>query len=277
MQAPQPQAFGQPAMPQSFNSYGQGRSNKKLITMLLGGVSALIILIVGGIFAMNALGGVSRDDYKEAYKLTTDTYSAYSDLSTGFYSIQSDTGSADSKAADMADAKNKFETKLTALGKAKAIKKDADLKADYKKVTDKKKVFYEAYDTLIEAYLYILPEVTKISGYYPSSSTSTSPISSAKSGLTALNLKTESNKKFVNDLLAQLDDYQKYATKYTASLKDYRSYNPSNYTNYSSSRDKVRALITTWRDNLTKTLDDKDINDELNDLGRAVTKKYNDS
>lgn len=263
----------QPAPAPGMPPTGSGM-NKKLILSIVGGVVALLVILIGIVVAVT-LGSVSQKDYKDAADVINDMRTSYSKTTGVYLSTYSTETEIKNGVEKMQEGSKEFDEDYAKLAELKAIKNDPEVNELYKKLDEKKPKFDMAIDVQVEAYEKITPVAQKANDVSGVSSVSSaiSKLEDMKKELEDLDLKHEVNKDYIDELVSWLDEFIPIVKKYAEGRADYKKYDSSVSSKYFDLSTKGSDIDRDWRSNLEKVIDDGQIRDEMNELIEEINAK----
>jgi uncharacterized coiled-coil protein SlyX len=236
--------------------------------VLLAGVLVLVLFLV--------LGGVSKQDYTEAYQAVRDLRSPTSNLSSLYFSTSSTETSIKNNFDSLKKNRTELNQDLQQLGDMKAIKNDQKAQELYKTVADEKVKLDKYLDALEEIYEKIYPIAKELSNlsYSSSSDSVLSTLKSFQAKLQDLEPKQTVNKDYIDTLNRVVPEYISALEAYLNGIGS-GSYDPSLYEKYSAASEKLTDADSDWQSNLKKLSSDIELSDAYNDLGEYLTDKVN--
>lgn len=254
-------------------------ASKGLIFGIIGGVVALILLVVGVILALVVFGGPSKNDYASANVKLNEVKDSYNQLtSLEYVSTYGVTATSVQTNLDkLKSIKSNVDTGVSELGKMRAMN-NKDVKASYNALEAKMPSFDTAMDTYIEVYDKIMPVVVKLDDATNSSSATSSSVMSAitatRQSLEVLNLQQEVNKTYAQGLISQIKILEDAASKYLAMKAGTLAYDSTIVSQYYAASSALTDLDKDWQSDLQKVADSGEIRDQLNNLGDVLYEKY---
>ena len=245
----------------------------KKLGLIIGAIVGVLAIVAVAVFAMSAFG-VSRADYSEAVEATGNMSTAYSSLAVVYVSPYSTETEIKNSLDTMKNNQKKFEEKFTELGKLRAMKSDKDIKAEYKKLVDKKPKFDAALDAAFESYEKVLPLVSSVNSSTGSTSEGAAVFADLRMKFEGVSgLEHDVNKTFVSSMAEVLKEIEAAATKVAEGRADRSKYDSNAVTQLYDSIDKMRDITSDWTSNLNKLADDGELRDEISSLFDALSKK----
>ncbi len=265
----------QPTMPQDAAPAVQAsapaptsgaRSMKKIITIVAG------VLVLGlGILAYMMLSGPSQADYKQASDTAKSLRTAYEAIKPDTITSFTNADELQTAGADMKAAAQLFDKKFTELGTMKAVTGDKEIAALYEVAKTKKVKFDASLVMATEALDTILPPLVE---GMESTGAGSDKLKALRLSIESIkDIKDETNKKLVSDVIAELKGMESLALKIEAGRADPKKVDSTAQSAYYDAADKFSSTMRTWQTGLEKKLTEAEMKDDLTKLTEAIFDK----
>jgi Zn-dependent oligopeptidase len=254
----------------------QPQPKKSKLGLILGlsiGGGILIIGIIVTVLLL-VLGGVSRQDYRDAQEVASDMVSSYNKIGSIYISTSSTQTQINNELDTLKTNLKSFNENYDKLGETKAVKNDKKAAELYKTLTDKKSAFNSTMDISIEVYEKIFPVMSELSDY-SSSYNYNDRVKSRQTKLATISgLKVQLNKDLISELSDLLTKMAPVAQRMQTNQDgDYTQYDPKASSEWSDLTSQWSDVITDWQSNFLKQTENAELKDPINKLNEYLTDK----
>jgi hypothetical protein len=235
--------------------------------LIIGSLILVLLLVLGG--------GVSKQDFAEAYQKTETMSASYNKISTYVTTYYTETeirNNLDTLKNNLAA----FNDSYKEVGDTKAVKNDKEAKDLYQKIADRKAKFDEAIDAMIEVYEKILPAIVTMKDDYSVTNYNDLVVSYQKVVEAMDGVKSSVNKDFVDSLSSIVVKMKPVAVKRQAGIDDYKKYDSNASTQWYALEKEWRDATTDWQSNFEKLANDGELKDQIYALSGYLFNKQFD-